>query len=90
MFYGDAQQELLKFMNSLKYLFESYQIVAEKGAKALVKTRKKDLGKQIADQTKAQMALEQKVKSLGALNPQPFVLDASLVKISLQRFATQP
>jgi hypothetical protein len=89
MFYESTQRDLLKLINQMKVLFESYQIVADGGPKALARAKRKDLGKQIADLTKAQMSLEQVIKTLGPIpaNTPGFSVTPSLVKITLDRFA---
>lgn len=89
MFFGETQQELFGFYNQLKFLFESYQIVSEKGPKGLLKLRKKDLGKQIAEVTKVQNKLQEKANALASITPKPFELDAVSVKIGLKNFAAQ-
>lgn len=87
MFFGDVQQEAFSFANQLKYLFESYQIVSEKGPKVLLKLRKKDLGRQISDLSKSQLKLEEKSKALATIVPKPFELDGVSVKLGLKNFA---
>lgn len=86
MFYPDTQLKILNYMENVRTLEESYELLSQGGAKLLAKSRKKNLSSQLADIAKGEMIIGTDIGSLDKVEVKPLQVSLENVKKGLEYF----